>query len=321
MSYKRNTIASVHFVPVNKNTGDVMTSGSASAFYSGAGGGSSATAVATTNSPTHKGNGVWEIIMTATEMNFDTVSIRPVITDMVPQIISISTERKFVSDLNDFNYTQTGVNLRFVNGITVSEPNDLKADVSGLSTFDPDIHIVSTGTSVVRADIRQVTGNAVSSVDDFKADVDSITNAIAGMTIDANITHVQSTEVDGIEDFHGSTEGLSTFDHTNPNHTVRLGDLAITSDVLDTSALVAIANQIMTYNIDGNGSPVPYVNFKTVQEMLLAFMSGRVDVLDNGPTRTFTFYTRGSTAISFRVTASEQDSFEGQRATEGTIGN
>lgn len=321
MSYKRNVATSIHFVPVNVNDGTVITSGAATANIAAFGGGSTATTVATTNNPTHKGSGIWELQLTATEMNNEILTIRPVISDMVPQFVSINTEDKLVSDLNDFDVGASQVNVGFVNGITVSSPSDLMANTSALSTFDPATTPISTGTNVVRSDIRQVLGSAVSSINDFKADAAGITASFAGTTVLANIVEVTGTSVDSVVDFHVNTSGLSVFDYTDPNHTVALKDNSITSDVLDVTGLTAIANSIMNYNIDGDGSSIPYVDFSTLQEMVLSFIAGRVDVVDNGATRTFTFYKRGSTGISFTVTASEQDSFEGQRSNEGTIGS
>lgn len=321
MSYKKNVATSVHFVPVNVNDGSVITSGSATANIAVFSGGSTATTVATTNNPTHKGSGIWELQLTATEMNHDLITVRPVITDMVPQFISINTEEKLVSELNDFDVGASLVNVGFINGITVTGPEDLMANTSALSTFDPAVTPVSTGTNVVRSDIRQVLGSAISSINDFKADAAGITAAFAGTTVLANIVEVTGTAVTDVTDFHVNTSGLSIFDYTNPNHKVSLKDNAITSNVLDSTALSAITNNIMNYNVDGNGTSIPYVDFSTLQEMVLAFIAGRVQVTDNGSTRTFTFYRRGSSGISFTITASEQENFEGQRSNEGTIGS
>lgn len=303
--FKQNTEATVTFLLVNSTDGSPTTSGTVTCNVIKDGG----VAASATNSPTHRSNGVWALTLTATEMNADNVSLVATETNSVPTLVQIQTVDKLVSDLSDFDPGISGVNVEFVNGNAVTSVDDFKASTTGLSTFDASVDFVTVGT--VKSDIRFVNGVAVTNIDEFKADTAGITEAFAGTTVLANVVQVTGTDVTDVEDFHASTAGLSTFDPEV--NAVSLKANAITTSQIDVTAISKIADGVLDEQVDG------VVDLRTASEMLLAFIAGRVDVTDNGDSRTFSFYRRGGTEISYTITASEIDSIEGQRSSEGTI--
>ena len=65
-----------------------------------------------------------------------------------------------------------------VKGVGVTGVDDFKADVSGLSTFDP---------TADEVDIGEVKGGAITSVEDFKADVSSLALETTAQAISTSI--------------------------------------------------------------------------------------------------------------------------------------
>ena len=80
--------------------------------------------------------------------------------------------------------------------------------------------------------------------------------------------------------------------------------LPVTNATVFSDSLVATTVVDSTYTIDD------------LFEALFAFMCGKVAVVDNGATRTISFYKRDGTTVKFNVTAAETD---GSRAAGGGI--
>ena len=99
--------------------------------------------------------GLYEITLTATEMNANAITLH--------------------------GKSSTANITIYPRHVETVDPADFKADVSGLSTFDP---------STDEVDIGKVKGVAVSSVDDFKADVSNITASISQSDIDSIVSRV-----------------------------------------------------------------------------------------------------------------------------------
>ena len=97
-----------------------------------------------------------------------------------------------------------------------------KADVSGLSTFDPTTDEVTTDAASRNASKADVSGLATqSSVDNIPADVDTELTSSHGSgswqqgssgTVDANVISVDGNSVSSADDFKADVSGLSTFD-------------------------------------------------------------------------------------------------------------
>lgn len=312
MTYiKNDTNASerwVHFSLVNKDTGLGITSGSCDVqiLQNGA-----TSAVRNLTAATdHVVNGIWKLQLTQADLNSETVTLIPIATDAVPTFVSIKTSDYTNATLYaGITSLQAGVNVTELNGVTFADIDSFKADVSGLSTFDHTTDNVTVGNTVA-ANIVEVNGVTFADIDSFKADVSGITASFEGI-VDANIVQTVGVTVAAITDFHGSTAGLSTFDHITDFVGVTSGgisDLAFTTSAIDRQI-----TRLFGTNVDST------IGFSKIMEMLLAFMSGRVTVTDQGDVRYFSFKRRGGSVESFGITASELDSIEGQRGTEGNI--
>ena len=306
--YLRNQQNTVQFLLINNTDGSAVTSGTTNVSVIKDGGSASAAS----NSAVHRTNGVWSIVLTATEMDADVVTISATNSNAVPQMVSIRT----VPVLTDTMYAGitaliAGVNVTDVTGTPVSDIDDFKADISTLSTFDHTTDEVTFDNTIIDANIVSVTGTAVVDVDDFKADLAGVTVSITNATINANVVSVQGGTVASIADFVGSTTGLSTFDPASDY--VQIITNGVNAVTFSSTGVEKVVTGIFDHIVDGT------IDAQTMSEMLLAFMSGKVDVTDNGSTRTFTYYRRDGSTESFEVTASELESFEGQRASGGTI--
>ena len=98
------------------------------------------------------------------------------------------------------------VNVTKVGGTTVAGPNDLKADVSGLSTFDPTIDSVALQPDQVVNTTGLATSMEVGQIGD------NLYTWLIMERISVNVAEVNGVGVSGPDDFKADVSGLSTFD-------------------------------------------------------------------------------------------------------------
>jgi hypothetical protein len=308
---KNDTNASerwVHFGLVHKDNGLGITVGSVNVHILQNGATSAVRSL--TAATDHVINGIWKLQLTQADLNSETVTLIPIATNAVPSFVSIKTSDFTNATLYaGITALQAGVNITEVNGVTFADINSFKASTTGLSTFDHTVNQVIAGNTVA-ANIVEVNGVTFADIDSFKADVTGITASFTGI-VDANIVQTVGVSVAAISDFHGSTFGLSTFNHTTDFVGITSG--GIDNLAFTTSAIDRHITRLFGTNIDST------VAFSKIMEMLLAFMAGQVTVTDQGDTRYFSFKRRGGSVESFGITASELDSIEGQRSAEGNI--
>lgn len=96
---KKNASAKIAAAMIHKTDGSLITTGSVTAKVSKDG----AAPAASTNSVSHLGDGLWGLTLTAGEMNADVVCVLLTHTDAVPRELSLYTDSKLVSDLQDFD--------------------------------------------------------------------------------------------------------------------------------------------------------------------------------------------------------------------------
>lgn len=94
---KNVALPGLTFGLVSATDGSAITSGSPAAYIT-IDGGSQASA---TNSPVHEGNGQWSLDLTQAEMNGGVIGVLIALAGAVPVQITMVTETKIVSDLND----------------------------------------------------------------------------------------------------------------------------------------------------------------------------------------------------------------------------
>jgi len=104
-----------------------------------------------------------------------------------------------VSGLSTFDPTSDEVDVGKVKGVGVASVDDFKADVSGLSTFDP---------ATDEVDVGEVKGVAVSSVDDFKADVSGL-STFDSTTDEVDIGSVKGVAVSSVDDFKANVSSIA----------------------------------------------------------------------------------------------------------------
>lgn len=304
--FKKNNAGFVHFPIINRATGEGVTTGTVFAtVYQNGTQYSRQSLVAGSN---HLGSGFWFYEFTSAALNSDSVSLGLTHADAVPSMISINTfEYSTVDIYNGITNLLGGVTVAHAGSTSISDVSDFYTPTVGLSTFDHLVDTVSIGFATVNANVNAVNGNFVT-IGDFWGT--SLAVSISGI-VQANVVQVATTGISAISDLYTPTVGLSTFDHMTDFVTVATA--GINSTAFTTNAVSRIVTAHFDEIIDGS------VPFETVAQMLLAFVAGKVDVVDNGSTRTITFYRRDGSTSSFEIVVDETTSQEGQRASTGTI--
>lgn len=150
----------------------------------------------------------------------------------------IEADARQVTLISEHNQTQTDIsNLNNISASDVytefttgTNEDAFKADVSGLSTFDPSTQDVNTNNLSREASKADVSNLATqSSVDDVPVNVDTQLTVVHGSgswqqgsssgTVDANIISVDGNSVNGVNDFKADVSGLSTFDASSDDVT------------------------------------------------------------------------------------------------------
>ena len=190
MSFKKNTAVTGFAVGLTSSTdGSDITTGTPVGYYTLDGGTQTAIGDVT---PVHEGNGLWTFDLTAAEMNGDIVGLTFTHASAITVHFTIKTDTKITSELNDIAATaivsagaittSSGAvsTVSSVSGavgsVTGAVETDAasriasKADVSGLSTFNPATDAVATVTTLtnlpaITANWLTATGIAASALD------------------------------------------------------------------------------------------------------------------------------------------------------------
>jgi len=108
MSYLKNTSGQyIYFAMVDKSSGDALTTGTVNGYRTIDGG----TQASVTGTISHKGNGQWQLALSQADTNGDEIGYLFTHTSGVPQSLSIVTDTKKNSDLNDLSTTQVNAEV------------------------------------------------------------------------------------------------------------------------------------------------------------------------------------------------------------------
>lgn len=303
--YRKNRSATLCFTLIDKDTGEYVSTGNVTARIV-QDGSLHTTSTLTPGSNFISGTSMWQLEISTSAMNGDVISIGLTHADAVPQTHNINTFEYDTQEIyNGITTLLEGVTVAVVGASSVTGISDFHVNTTGLSTFDSTTDFVTFGVPDVN--IISVADAGVT-IGDFRAT--GITASVSGI-VQANVVQVATSGISDVVDLHVNTTGLSTFDSTSDF--VNVGALGITAGGLATSAITKIVNGIFDQVVDGS------ITFDTIMEMLLAWMAGKVDVTDNGTTRTISFYKRDGTTESFNITVDETDSQEGRRNATGTV--
>lgn len=227
MSFKKNNaVTGFSFGLVSKTDGSDVTTGTTNGFVTIDGG----TQTALTNSPVHEGLGQWSVNLTAAEMNGDIIGLVFTNTAAITKQVTISTEVKLVSELNDFNNT--------TDQVIVTTNNDKSGySISGTKTTLDALNDIAA-TEVVSSGAINTSGGAVSTVT-------SVTN-----TTSANVVSISGDTV-AADNLESQYDGTGLIGDNYPSSQKQVSSLAVGAGGISTtvgSVTVTTGTQVGTFN-------------------------------------------------------------------------
>ena len=137
---KKNEPNTISFSLINKETGDIIDSGTINVYIIKDNGSQNSA----TNTPVNKGNGQYILELTDEEMNADHISILIAHEDSVPESIDIFTTEKTIDELNDIDET----NILLIKNKTDNLPNDPASESNVNTKLNADAYIAPDNANI-----------------------------------------------------------------------------------------------------------------------------------------------------------------------------
>ena len=158
--------------------------------------------------------------------------------------------------------------IREVNDVAVTSVNDFKADVSGLSTFDP---------TTDEVDIGKVKGVGVTGVNDFKADVSALATQSSVDTIDSNVDAIK-LQTDKLT-FNSADVILADIREVNDVTVTSVNDFKADVSALATEANATSNKNAIITEVDANETKIDIID-TNVDSIVAKLPSGSISDFD-----------------------------------------
>ena len=213
MAFKKNTAVTGFTVGLISSTdGSAITTGTPVGYYTIDGGTQTAIGDVT---PVHEGNGQWSFDLTAAEMNGDIVGLVFTHASAITVQVTISTETKLASDLNDISTTQ--VNTEVDTALTDYDgPTNAEMEVRTISaTAAANLEDTYDGTGYIN-DVAPSTQSQVGHLSTGSAAISTSASTAVITTGTETLTYLAAANRDGsyheVDDVGGALDFYYEFD-------------------------------------------------------------------------------------------------------------